>query len=126
MATVEKFTFDKKHLNSIRTRIRKSKPSKDDIRVLKAHLKQSERYEKSLEKAIKAFEGQKAKIAKLRRSVTLKKLSPLFTGAKAKAVRAEEEAFNTLFEAHETRKRHLEDIRQTRGEVSDYLRKHSR
>ena len=115
-------TFHAKHGNAMRDVIVKGKnATKTDVTRLKKHLKDSKKYESTLERAIKGYNDNLEKILSVRKGHAMKSL---FNVLGNKAHRLEAEALQTLADAHANRIRHLEEIRQTRGEAQDFIKKY--
>ena len=125
--TIEKATFDKKHLGFINRVITRGvkKVTPEQVKQLKKHIKDSERLEKTLKKAIAGFDNVQKEMKKIRRSQAFKRIS-VMTKKGYDNLRKEAEAIETLEKAHQERKEHLEYISQTRGEARDFVREWER
>lgn len=120
--TIEKATFDRDHLDYISKILRmRKRATEKQIEKLEKHIKNSERLEETLKKAIKGFDETQKQLNKIRKSQTWQRLM-VMTKKGYDKILGEAEAIKTLEEAHAQRKEHLEYIRQVRGEAKDYVR----
>lgn len=127
MPTVEKSTFDKKHLAGIRGIITKGvkRVTPSDIKRLRKHVEESMRLEATLKRAIDEYDKTKSQMDRIRRSNTFKRLTTM-TKKGYKNIVEEMDALKTLDKAHKERRAHLEYIRSTRGMATTFLKDYDR
>lgn len=123
MPTIEEATFNRDHLGYIRKMIQRGikKASPEDIKKLEKHIKDSKRLEETLDRAIQGYNAAKKQMDSIRRSNAWKRIS-VMTKKGYKNIKKETAALIELEEAHNEREKHLEYIRQTRGEASTFVK----